>query len=311
MNNVKYESRLIRPFLHAEDIKDLFAATSIRLKFGDQFSTLESQILRPEDVPLAKPAIFLAIDRRHASNLVKKVGVTSSDARLIVIATSNEMKLSEVISSHELEDFPEDEIELQPALGKFLQGKDGCEITIALVLRNELVPKPLRPHLFGNWLARKIFHLRPEKPSEGFKIRPLSEENRLRLKLPEGTCHYVEKFGSLNDVQMKAQDAVTIWVSEPIYNALSRNQTSAASAAIQKLMLSEITTTLVCDELSEIDEPIEAGSPLDAFFEELAKSSKTKKESLIQCAGSTGDRARLRAHVQQLLDVNGAIKSAV
>ncbi len=65
MNNVKHESRLIRPFLHAEDIKDLFAASSIRLKFGDQFSTVETQILRPEDVPLAKPAIFPAIDRRH------------------------------------------------------------------------------------------------------------------------------------------------------------------------------------------------------------------------------------------------------
>jgi hypothetical protein len=134
----------------------------------------------------------------------------------------------------------------------------------------------------------------------------------MRLKLPEGTFHFVERSGSLNDVEMKVQDALIIWVSEPIFNALSRNQASASSAAIQKLMLCEITANLVVDEVAELEGAYpEKNSPLDTFFDELAKNCKVKKETLVQCAGPKGERERFRAYVQQLLDVSGAIKSAV
>ena len=49
---------------------------------------------------------------------------------------------------------------------------------------------------------------------------------------------------------------------------------------------------------------------LDGFFEDLSKDAKVTKEQLVRLARQNGDKARLGAYIQQLLDLGSAIKSA-
>lgn len=312
MSLIRHESKLIRPFLHAEELKNILSNTSIRLKFGDPVSTQEVHVVKPEDGGLLEPALSVSLDVSAAIGLLEKIGIESTTVRIIILATSNEMRLSQMLASYALDGLPDSEVELLPGIRRFLSAKGGCEISVAMLLGDELPVKNLKPHALGQWLAKKTFSLKPEQPSNEFRILSLTEKERLRLKLPEGVVHFVEKGGSLNDPEAKLQDCLTIWVSEGIFNALSRDSSSRASAAIQKAMMSEITLSLVVAEVGDLDGAMpESGSPLDGFFTDLAKDSKLPKEQLVQFARPNGDSARLGTYIQRLLDVGSAIKSAL
>lgn len=312
MSLIRHESRLIRPFLHAEEIKNILSGVGIRLKAGDSPMIHDAHVINPEDAGLLEPAISLAIDVGSATELLEKVGISKEAVKLALIATSHEMRLSSVLASYSLAELPDIEVDLSLGMRKFLSAKGGCEISVALLLSTELPPKSLKPHALGQWLAKKTFSLKPEQASNEFRILPLTDKDRERLRLPEGTVHFVEKGGSLNDPEAKLQDCLTIWVSEPIFNALSRDSASRASAAIQKAMLSEIILSVVVSEARDLDGGMpEEGSPLNGFFEDLAKSSKVPKEQLVQHARPNGDAPRLGAYVQQLLDLGNAMKAAL
>jgi hypothetical protein len=83
--------------------------------------------------------------------------------------------------------------------------------------------------------------------------------------------------------------------------------------AIQKMLLSSITLAVVTDEVFAFDSGggLEPGSPLDGFFSELAKDSGLTKEKLLAYASPRGDKAKLGAYIQKMLQLNGAIKAAV
>lgn len=311
MTLVRHESRLIRPFLYADELRNIFSSSAIRLKPGDEPSVHESQIVKPEDAEMLAPTILPLMDRAMAVDLLQKLELGIEGIRIAVIVTSNEMRLSEVIASYGFDDLPDDEIELLPKARRFLLAKGGCDISLAMVLGKECDVKALKPFTLGQWLAKKTFNLRAEKPSNSFRILPLNEKDRLRLRLPEGLVYFVEEGGTLNEPEAKLEDCVTVWVVEPIFNALSRDPASRISSAFQKMMLTEIASSVVLSEVRSLDGAMpEAGSPLDGFFTDLARDSKVSKEQLVQYARPNGDPYRLGAYIQQMLDVRGAIRSS-
>jgi len=312
MSLIRQESKLIRPFLHADDLKNILTNVAISLKAGEEFATEELHVIKPEDRDLLHPTLSILMDVSTAIDHLENMGVSPDAVKLVVIATASELRLSQPICTFPLKELPEQEIELIPSVRRFLSTKGGCDISVVLLLGEELPIKNLTPHAFGQWLAKKTFSLRPEQPSDDFSIRALTDKDRIRLNLPEGTVHYVEQGGSLNDPDVKLQDCLTIWISEPIFNALSRDSSNRTSAAIQKAFLSEIILSVVISEVSELQngEMPEEKSPLDGFFDDLSKDANVTKEQLVQLARQTGDKARLGAHIQQLLDLGGAIKSA-
>lgn len=312
MSLIRQESKLIRPFLHADDFKNILINVAISLKAGDEFATEELHVIKPEDRDLLHPTLSILMDVATAMDQLEDMGISPGAVKLVVIATASELRLSQPICTFPLKELPEQAIELTPSVRRFLSAKGGCDISVVLLLGEELPVKNLKPHAFGQWLAKKTFSLRPEQPSDDFSIRALTDKDRIRLKLPEGTVHYVEKGGSLNDPDVKLQDCLTIWISESIFNALSRDSSNRTSAAIQKAFLSEIILSVVISEVSDLQngEMPEEKSPLDGFFDDLSKDAKVTKEQLIQLARQTGDKARLGAHIQQLLDLGSAIKSA-
>lgn len=311
---VKQQTKTIRPFLNADDLRNAFAATAIRMKSGDPTSTDEAIIIREEDRPLLEPVILPQIDRESVIEVLGKMEIPAADVQVAMIATSHEMRLSETIATYTLDDFPEDEVALRPKITPFLVAKGGFELTISLMLADELIPRPLRPSAYGQWLAKKTFLVRPEQPANNFRILPLGEETRLRLKLPEGTFHFVEKTGSLNDPEAKLENCLTVWVAESIFNSLSRDDASKSSVAVQKMLLASVTQSVVVDEVGSFepgDLLPEPGSPLDGFFTALSKESGESKEKLVAYAKSNGDKARLGAYIENMLQLNGAIKAAV
>ena len=310
---VKHETKTIRPFLHADDLRNAFANTVLRMKAGDEMSADEAVIIREEDRPLLDPAIIPFINREAVSLVLEQMEIAETDVQIMLIATSHEMRLSETIATYSLNDLPEDEVALRPKINQFLAAKGGYEITATMVLANDLLPKPLRPSAFGQWLAKKTFSIRPEQPSNNFRILPLNDEARTRLALPEGTLHFVEMSGSLNDPDARLENCLTIWVAESIFNSLSRDDASKSSVAIQKMLLSSITLAVVVEEVASLEngEFPEPKSPLDGFFTDLAKDSGVAKEKLVAYARATGDKSRLGAYIQKMLQLNGAIKAAV
>lgn len=311
---VKHETKTIRPFLHADDLRHVFSNTAFRLKASDDFVADEVLTIHDEDRALLDPSIILHIELDAVKSVLGAMAISEADVQVWVIATSHEMRRSETVASFPLDGLPEDEFLLKSKISAFQAAKGGYEITVAMLLSGDIEPQPLRPTAFGQWLAKKTFTIRPEQPSNSFRTLPLNEEDRNRLGLPEGTMHYVEmNGGSLNDRDARLENCVTVWVAESIFNSLSRDDASKSSVAIQKMLVSSVTLSFVIEQVRELEngDSLESGSPLDGFFTDLAKDSGVAKDKLVEYARPQGDKAKLGAYIQKMLQINSAIKAAV
>lgn len=309
MSAVRQESRLVRPFLNADNIKDALGNVALRIRPGEDPSPSEARIVRPEEAGLVEPALTLFFDPVRVAGFLGKMDIKPKHVNVIVLATANAIRKSEVLAQFGIGDVPVDEIAL-PKLSKFMMARGGCDLSVILALATELKFEALKPHAFGQWLARKTFALRPERESNEFRILPLTEEHRERLKLPRSCLYFVEHAGSLNDPEAGLEGCVTIWVAETVFGALAKDTSSRPSAAIQKILLAEVIVAIVERELRDLEESLpNRSSPLDTFLKALAKHSKQSPEKLVALMGK--DRFRFAAHVQDMLDLSAAVKAAV
>lgn len=310
MSAVRQESRLIRPFLHADDIKDALGAVALRIRPGEDPASDETRTIHPEDSGMLEPALTLFFEPARVAEILSEMGIKAKHVCITVLATSNAIRKSEVLAQFGLHETPTDEIPL-PQVVKYMNGPAGCDISVILALSTDLKTEALKPQAYGQWLAKKTFALRPEKEGNQFRILPLTEEHREKFKLPKACFYFVEHApGSLNDPDVSLESSVTIWVAEAVFAALAKDSSSRPSAAIQKMMLAEVVVAIVEKEIAGLEgTPPTPGSPLETFMKSLAKHTKLSVEKLIALAGK--DRFRFATHVQDLLDLSAGVKAAV
>ncbi len=309
MSAVRQESRLIRPFLHADNIKDALSGVILRIRPGEDATPDESRTIRPEDFGLLEPVLTLLFEPARVAETLSTMGIKAKHAGITVLATSNAIRKSEVLATYDLHATPSEEIPLTQLL-KYMSSRAGCDLSVILALSADLKSEALKPHAYGQWLAKKTFALRPEKEGNQFRIRPLTDESREKFKLPKACFYFVEHTGSLNDPDATLESCVTIWVAEAVFTALSKDNSSRSSAAIQKMMLAEVVVAIVEKEIEALEETAPTpGSPLETFLKTLAKHAKMSAEKLIALIKK--DRFRFAAYVQDLLDLSAGVKAAV
>lgn len=309
MSAIRQESRLVRPFLRADDIKDALAGVALRIRPGEDATTDESRTVRQEDFGLLDPALALLFEPDKVAETLGGMGIKAKNVSITVLATSNAIRKSEVLATFDLHGTPNEEVSL-PQLLKYVSGRGGCDLSVILALSADLKSEALKPHAYGQWLAKKNFALRPEKEGNQFRIRPLTDEYRDKFKLPKACFYFVEHTGSLNDADATLESCVTIWVAEAVFAALSKDNSSRSSAAIQKMMLAEVVVAIVEKEIKELDDTLLiVGAPLEAFLKTLAKHSKMSPDKLIALVRK--DRFRFATFVQDLLDLGAGVKAAV
>lgn len=309
MSAVRQESRLIRPFLHADNVKDALASVALRIRPGEDPTPDETRTIHPEDSGLLEPALTLFFDPARVAEVLGTMGIKAKHVDITVLVTSNALRKSETLAQFNLHDAPSEELPL-PLLVKYMTSRGGCDLSVILALSTDLKSEALKPHAYGQWLARKTFALRPEKEGNQFRILPLTEEHREKFKLPKACFYFVEHAGSLNDADASLESCVTIWVAESVFGALAKDNSSRSSAAIQKMMLAEVVVAIVEKEIAQLDgmSPT-AGSPLETFLKALAKHTRLSVDKLIVYARK--ERFRFATYVQDMLDLSAGVKAAV
>jgi hypothetical protein len=303
-----HETKLIRPF--DQNINDLEGALDdieLRLHEDDDAYRDSMIILRPEAIKSATPALLVKIDVPGIVSSIKAVQLKESQVQFAVVCSVSGLKYSDVLYKGSLKDISA-EISLDSAI-PYLAAKDGLDISVLLTLTEDLAPKPLRPTSKGQWLARKIFQLRQEKPADSFNVVPLTEAVREQFKLPKGLAHYVQVEGSANDPEVKLSEIVTVWLDEGAYNSLAKHGGDSAASAMQLALVADVITTIVIRELvAEANLVLSKGSPLESLCMELSKHSGKSPEALLGMARN--DVARFKSTVESYLSLGRAIKEA-
>jgi hypothetical protein len=303
-----HETKLIRPFdQNFNDLANALDGVQLRLHEDDEAYTETMIVLRPEAISSAAPTLLPNIDVKAVVSSIKAVQLKETQVEFAVLCSVSGLKYSDVLYRGSLKD-----LAIEIPLGgvtPFLPAKDGLDISVLLTLTEDLTPKPLRPTSKGQWLARKIFQLRQEKPANSFNVVPLTEVVREQFKLPKGLAHYVQVDGSANDPEVKLSDIVTVWLDEGAYNSLAKHGGDAAASAMQLALVADVVTTIVIRELAaDTDLVLSKGSPLESLCIELSKHSGKSSEALLAMAKS--DVARFKSTVESYLSLGRAIKEA-
>lgn len=196
-----------------------------------------------------------------------------------------------------------------------LRDPAGFTLTTAIVLLNELTPRPPRPHLAGTWLARRDFRLSPELDDTAFSPEELTDAIRAFHKLPPGVLRYVQVDDPL--VEEGLSDAVRVFVDPAVLNLLLVSPSDAASVQVQT-ELAVITTETVAQKvaiaLANRDRPLThdeltAFPATERFMVNLADSLSAKVDHVL--AWSATQTEYLRARLESAFDMKAVTARAL
>lgn len=310
MGTLKHRAtKLVRPFLGWEDCRKLLSNASIRLRSAEEPTADELVTMRFEDTASLELGIFANVDPSSLAASLSALRLSSKEVELSIFVNSPGLKQSVLAYKCALSAIPSDAMVLDEMATDLAKSRGGINVTVALILAKQLKPEALRPFFFGEWIARKDFALRPEISSEVFNLKRLTDEAKQKFGLPRGTTFWVSmEGGSLNDPESSLTDILTIWMDEAVYDHLARSNISPASVGIQKLMLADVVSSIVCEALSDKEEEVVPKSPLDGFLKDLSKSCGKNRKELERLV--RGDKFKFRAYVQHMLDTSRYICSA-
>ena len=305
------EFRTLRPYENVDAVQELME--QLALVYGDpepMFSGATRPIeagayvnaipelrwlpLNEEDGAKPEQEIWDSFHRRLKAR-VKKTGVETDDALVIITASTSYLKIAETIWSGTLQEFRSaskngDQIGLKldgdPRPGPFQTPKGGCTVEVSVILAKQLHKASGKPWRKGTWLGRAKFNVRTDKGEIGFTPKPMDDALRDKLGLPRGTLRYVEMPGTLDPSEGPVE--ITAYIDVDLLNDLQNNPGLDGALAFQHQIALDVTRVLIAKANRELDERQEVSSP-----SEIADSLCAR---LIEAAARTGrgDRDRER-----------------
>lgn len=195
------EVRTIRPFQVEDALTHIL--DDVVLRFGSEECAAKGRIeiddpndyrRRPAEIIWASEYDFndfKATIYRGVTNL----GIDPGDVSLLITASSNYLRITEIIFNHPvsaLETLPI-RVDLSNPRPKALStGFHGGVITAYLLLTKDIERHLLRPWRKGTWLARAIFRLLSRSQTGLFRLTPLNDEQRTKLGLPKAVARYLD-----------------------------------------------------------------------------------------------------------------------
>lgn len=307
------ESALVRPFAGIGDADTPLDV--VRFLVNADEHQAGAVVLSDDVLATAKFAVRLptADDVRAA---VQKTVVPHVDCGLIVMATARSHRVSKVLLHEHLRtaDWPTQITFTRSDTDLIFNDRAGFTLTVAVVLLNDLSPKPLRPNMAGTWLARREFKVSPEVDETSFSPEPLTDEIREHLGLPKGVLRFVEVDGVLDEENLS--DAVRVYVDEEVLNLLQANQTDSAAIQLQIELAVQATETVavaIAKDLAHGAVPtvdsLETSPAAKRFYENLARTLGTTLADILELA--TNQAPALRAFLEAAFDMRAATSTAL
>ncbi len=272
MNASKYRksaSRDVRPFFEAATLDECLRDTRIRLFEGQDFVPDTSFSVDEQDVPRLAPTLGLKVTEAALSS----APVSRSDLVLAVTAVNPFLKRTFLVRKVRLNEEIPGEIEIGGDVLERLGGGSHMTIEIALCLAANLAKAPGRPFMQGHWLSRKIFDLRPPRPTDDFDVEATDDATWMALGLPAKTLYHVEYYAGFNEPATKAQPLAKVRIHSDVHRKLATDTPSKMSRPIMAFLAAEIPCQLLAASLSEWRdaEAPQPRSPLDAFLRRLRR----------------------------------------
>ena len=314
MSLIKSETKIIRPFLGAHDIRTALNGVELHLMQNDPEALKEVRFvthleddgspyisLNFRDDDVKKVAIATKIDPKDISILIW--GSLDSAKRSFRILNSPVSAVSKI-----------SEIELTRDIFGYAHRRGGVVISVALVLSQQLPYAELRPSKLGQWLVKKDFKLIGfDDDSTKVDIQELTPEIRKKFSIPDGAAYFVDlqESAMLAEPLGAMKDAMTIYFETESLQRLRR--ANKASDAVQIMILSQIIPDLIfsCIRKAELTrfEEVDATSPLSTMIKNVAKSTKIREEDIF--AAILNSPERFKTFIQADIQAIRAIKEMI
>lgn len=242
MRNVNREVRTIRPFQVDYDLTRIL--DDVILRFGSEKCAAKGRIevddsndycRRPAEIIWASEHefdYFKAVISRGVANL----GIDSNAVSLLITASSNYLRITEIIFNHPVSDLERLPIRVNlsnPRRKALSTGFHGGVIIAYLLLTKDIERHVLRPWRKGTWLARARFRLLSRSQTSLFRLTPLNDEQRTRLGLPNGVARYLDMSDHEPLQNYDNTYPPTFYVDEELLTKLDAQPNSKISRFIQ------------------------------------------------------------------------------
>lgn len=314
MLSTKSETKVIRPFSGASAIRGFLNDAELHLCDNDIDARKENRVIVDFDVdelPVLKPNL----SESELKKIEEVIGVSREQLVLAAWMTINSAKKFQVLKTVSGSEMTNPEgFAISSDIFDAAKRRNGAEISVALVLNEELPKVPLRPTALGQWLVKKDFKVSLyDEESNKIDLQELTEDIRNKFELPEQSAYFVDLSESafLAEVDGNIKGAMTVYFDADTLHRLRRGTKS--SEAVQTIILGEIIPRLIVDSIRRAElknfSDLETGSPLYNMFKELGEATKKKPGWIFDVAKNHPEK--LPTYVQAFARTIAAIKEMV
>lgn len=302
MSSPKYHksaTRDVRPFFETATLEESLAATQIRLFEDQPFTDASSFTIEAQDV--SRLSILLRPSVTEAT--LASASIPRSKLLLAVTAANPFLKRTELVCSMSLKNETPGDITIGSEALERLGGGSNITIETVLCLATALKKEAGKPFLQGHWLSKKVFDLRPPKPTEDFDVEPLGDDGWKAMGYPAKTLYHVDYYTGFNEPVDKSRPIAKVRIHEDVHKKLAAENLPAMSRPVMAFLAAEIPCQLLAASLNEWKDATapEPRSPLEAFFKRLKRAEpQLTMTDLSLWAGQPGmPRIRALLHADQ------------
>lgn len=300
----KSATKDVRPFFGTIALEESVLAAELQLNEDGPYSAETSFVIEPSDVSKLRLTIRLNFNQAVMNfDAVKK-----SDLVLAVTSVQPFMKKAVVIGTYAIDDDLPEEVTISENVLAGLGGGSNIEIDVALCLKKKLPKTPGTPFLFGHWLSKKSFSLRPPKLAEEFDIDPTDDDVWKKLGYPPKTLYLVEYFGGFNEPVSKDRQTARIRVHSDIYKKLTSESQQKLAKPILLSLAAELSFQMLAASVADWEkaEEVVPLSPLSALLKKINRVQPCTFEQLKEMGKEPGMpklKALLHADLQTVRSI--------
>lgn len=272
MSSSKYRksaTKDVRPFFEVAELEKCLQEAQIRLFEGQDFTAEAAFTIEEQDVR----RLSVAVRPNITEAVLDSASIARAELVLAVTAVNPFLKKTVLVQRTSLKSDVPGDIAVGSEVLKQLGGGSHMTVEVALCLAAGLRKEPGKPFMQGHWLSKKIFDLRPPKPTEDFDVEPTDDATWKALGFPAKTLYHVEYYTGFNEPANKAQPIAKVRIHSDVHKKLAADNLSKMTRPMIAFLAAEIPCQLVAasfNEWKDVKAP-EPRSPLDAFFKRLKR----------------------------------------
>jgi hypothetical protein len=246
---VSGETRLIRPFVGADEVQRALDSCSLRCAEGSVVGGGDISVSLDEYLNHQFTLDLGDVEWSQVKAGAADLGLDLADLDLIVLATAPRLRFSDVVLRQCLADRSQcdDQISLtRPERARSLRAPHGgTDLGVYVCLARSLEPRPLSPWRKGTWLGRVEYRIRSDLSGSGFVPIRMTDADRDDLGLPVDTS----RFATLDDGDPfdvdPGPEAVKLYVDGELLDKLVVASATPVGRHIQRQLFLDAASAIV------------------------------------------------------------------